>query len=157
MTTPTAALKLARDALVDLLAAIANAADVNDDCKPIAWAGYVGGNGDRQAGDKLDAAIFQAVAAINALPPSVPSGEPAGIAALVARIDALQASKRRLIDELFKTQQQRDDLRRALEIIALGDAQNPQAQAAEELIALGYWRDIPEARMPVATPAVGAA
>ena len=73
------------------------------------------------------------------------------------QINALHANERRLIDELFKTQQQRDDLRRALEIIALGDAQNPQAQAAEELIALGYWRDIPEARMPVATPAVGAA
>lgn len=41
---------------------------------------------------------------------------------------------------------ERDALRRALEIIAVGDAQNPQAQAAEELIALGYWRDIPEAR-----------
>ena len=37
-------------------------------------------------------------------------------------------------------------LLRALEIIAVGDANNPQAQAAEELIALGYWRDIPEAR-----------
>ena len=50
---------------------------------------------------------------------------------------------------------ERDALRRALEIIAVGDAQNPQAQAAEELIALGYWRDIPEARIPVAAPAVG--
>lgn len=38
------------------------------------------------------------------------------------------------------------DLRRALEIIAVGDAKNPQLQAAEELIAMGYWRDIPEAR-----------
>ena len=43
-----------------------------------------------------------------------------------------------------------DALRRALEIIALGDAQNPQAQAAEELIALGFWRDIPEARAALA-------
>ena len=52
--------------------------------------------------------------------------------------------------------EQRDALRRALEIIAVGDAQNPQLQAAEELIALGYWRDIPEARIPVAAaPAVG--
>ena len=51
---------------------------------------------------------------------------------------------------------QRDALRRALEIIAVGDAQNPQIQAAEELIALGYWSDIPEARIPVvAAPAVG--
>lgn len=48
-----------------------------------------------------------------------------------------------------KLTQERDELRRALEIIAVGDAQNPQAQAAEELIALGYWRDIPEARQPV--------
>jgi hypothetical protein len=51
---------------------------------------------------------------------------------------------------------ERDALRRALEIIAVGDAQNPQLQAAEELIALGYWRDIPEARIPVTAPAVGA-
>lgn len=36
--------------------------------------------------------------------------------------------------------------RRALEIIAVGDAQSPQVQAAEELIALGFWRDIPQAR-----------
>lgn len=43
-----------------------------------------------------------------------------------------------------------DALRRALEIIALGDAQNPQAQAAEDLIALGFWRDIPEARAALA-------
>lgn len=36
---------------------------------------------------------------------------------------------------------------RAIETaLAVGDAQNPQLQAAEELIALGYWRDIPEAR-----------
>jgi hypothetical protein len=45
--------------------------------------------------------------------------------------------------------EQRDELRRALEIIAVGDATNPQAQAAEELIALGYWRDIPEARAAI--------
>ena len=52
--------------------------------------------------------------------------------------------------------EQRDALRRALEIIAVGDAHNPQSQAAEELIALGYWRDTPEARIPVvAAPAVG--
>ena len=38
---------------------------------------------------------------------------------------------------------ERDTLRRALEIIAVGDAPNPQAQAAEELIFLGFWRDIP--------------
>ena len=38
---------------------------------------------------------------------------------------------------------ERDTLRRALEIIAVGDAPNPQAQAAEELISLGFWRDIP--------------
>ena len=43
---------------------------------------------------------------------------------------------------------QRDALLRAMEIIAVGDAKNPQAQAAAELIALGFWRDIPEARMP---------
>jgi hypothetical protein len=43
---------------------------------------------------------------------------------------------------------ERDALRRALEIIAVGDAEDPQRQAAEELIALGYWRDIPEARNP---------
>ena len=47
--------------------------------------------------------------------------------------------------------EQRDELRRALEIIAVGDATNPQAQAAEELIALGYWRDIPEARAAIKT------
>ena len=41
---------------------------------------------------------------------------------------------------------QRDALLQALEIIAVGDATNPQAQAAEELIALGFWRDIPAAR-----------
>ena len=51
---------------------------------------------------------------------------------------------RRERDELHE---QRDALRRALEIIAVGDAQNPQRQAAEELIALGYWRDIPKARV----------
>ena len=51
---------------------------------------------------------------------------------------------RRERDEL---REQRDDLRRALEVIAVGDAQNPQRQAAEELIALGYWRDIPKARV----------
>lgn len=39
-----------------------------------------------------------------------------------------------------------DSMRTVLEIIAVGDARNPQAQAAEELIALGYWRDTPEAR-----------
>ena len=50
-----------------------------------------------------------------------------------------------------------DALRRALEIIAVGDAENQKAQAAEELIALGYWRDIPEARTPTAVPVVGAA
>ena len=44
---------------------------------------------------------------------------------------------------------QRDELQRALEVIALGEAENPQVQAAEELIALGYWRDIPEARIPI--------
>ena len=53
--------------------------------------------------------------------------------------------------------EQRDELRRALEIIAVGDANNPEAQAAEELIALGYWRDIPEARKPVDAPGIGAA
>ncbi len=72
-----------------------------------------------------------------------------------AQINALQANERRLIDELWKAQQQRDELRRALEIIAVGDAQNPQAQAAEELIALGWWRDIPEALTMAAAPAVG--
>ena len=73
------------------------------------------------------------------------------------RINALAANERRLIDELMKAHQERDELRRALEIIAVGDAQNPQAQAAEELIALGWWRDIPEARTMAAAPAVGAA
>lgn len=56
------------------------------------------------------------------------------------QINALQANERRLLDELWNARQQRDDLRRALEIIAVGDAHNPQAQAAEELIALGWWR-----------------
>ena len=60
---------------------------------------------------------------------------------------------RRERDELHE---QRDALLQALEIIAVGDAQNPQIQAAYELIALGYWRDIQEARIPVAAaPAVG--
>ena len=54
--------------------------------------------------------------------------------------------------EFEKVQLQRNELRRALEIIAVGDAQNPQAQAADELIALGYWRDIPEARKPAPQP-----
>ena len=58
-------------------------------------------------------------------------------------------------EEAQVAQQRCDALRRALEIIAVGDAQNPQAQAAEELIALGYWRDIPEARTPVVVRAVG--
>lgn len=49
---------------------------------------------------------------------------------------------------------ERDALRRALEIIAVGDAKNPQAQAAEELISLGYWRDIPEARTIGSTPEI---
>lgn len=49
---------------------------------------------------------------------------------------------------------ERDALRRALEIIAVGDAEDPQRQAAEELIALGYWRDIPEARNPCAPSAL---
>lgn len=73
------------------------------------------------------------------------------------RIAELAANERRLIDELFKAHQQRDELRRALEIIAVGDAENPQAQAAEELIALGWWRDIPEARKMAAQRAAGAA
>ncbi len=81
----------------------------------------------------------------------------AEIASLVARLDAMQANERRLIDKLVASQEQQDALRRALEIIAVGDAQNPQLQAAEELIALGYWRDIPEARAMARTPAVGAA
>jgi hypothetical protein len=51
------------------------------------------------------------------------------------------------------THQKCDDLRRALEIIAVGDAPNPQLQAAEELIALGYWCDIPEARIPASQQA----
>jgi hypothetical protein len=57
--------------------------------------------------------------------------------------DQMTADIVRQIEELTA---ERDALRRALEIIAVGDAQNPQAQAAEELIALGWWRDIPEAR-----------
>lgn len=68
-----------------------------------------------------------------------------------------QASHAALQAELMKAIQQRDELRRALEIIAVGDAQSPQAQAAEELVALGWWRDIPEARTMAAAPAVGAA
>ena len=63
-------------------------------------------------------------------------------------------SERRLLDVKAQRDallEQRDELRRALEIIAVGDATNPQAQAAEELIALGYWRDIPEARAAIKT------
>lgn len=41
-----------------------------------------------------------------------------------------------------------DDLRRALEVIALGDSKNPPADAADELVALGIWRaeSVAEAR-----------
>ena len=55
----------------------------------------------------------------------------------------MAAERDRYIEELIVG---RDALLRALEIIAVGDAENPQAQAAEELIALGYWRDIPEVK-----------
>ena len=47
---------------------------------------------------------------------------------------------------LAQPKEKEEALLRALEIIAVGDAKSPQAQAVEELIALGYWRDTPEAR-----------
>jgi len=62
-----------------------------------------------------------------------------------ARLAVRQATTE-LRSQLYALREERDNLRQALEIIAVGDAENPQAQAAEELIALGYWRDIPEAR-----------
>lgn len=61
-----------------------------------------------------------------------------------ARISALAARERSLIDKLSEARRQRDELRRALEIIAVGDAEDPKAQAAEELVALGWWRNIDE-------------
>ena len=75
---------------------------------------------------------------------SVPAHPLCTDAAAVRRDRAQRAEAQR--DALLE---QRDELRRALEIIAVGDATNPQAQAAEELIALGYWRDIPEARAAI--------
>lgn len=56
-----------------------------------------------------------------------------------------------LMGRVMELEAEWDALRRALEIIAVGDATNPQKQAAEELIALGYWRDIPEARAALST------
>ena len=47
-------------------------------------------------------------------------------------------------DELAELRRQRDELRRALEIIAVGDAEDPKTQAAEELAAIGYWGSVPE-------------
>jgi predicted ABC-class ATPase len=34
---------------------------------------------------------------------------------------------------------ERDDLRRALEVIAVGDSKDPVTDAGDELVALGYW------------------
>ena len=65
---------------------------------------------------------------------------------LVAERDALLKDAERSVAELLRAKEQRDELCRALEIIAVGDATNPMLQAAEELIALGYWMDIPQAR-----------
>ena len=50
-------------------------------------------------------------------------------------------------------QEKEGALLRALEIIAVGDAKNSHAQAAEVLISLGYWRDIPEVRALAEQPA----
>ena len=36
--------------------------------------------------------------------------------------------------------EERDRLRRALEVIAVGDSKNPIEDAADELVALGFWR-----------------
>jgi hypothetical protein len=90
---------------------------------------------------------------IEAAARTITGKETAGWAAALAASPTPPAEP--AMDELFKMQEQRDQLRRALEIIAVGDAQNPQTQAAEELIALGWWRDIPEARAiaPPAEPA----
>lgn len=59
--------------------------------------------------------------------------------AMLAHIDAQAA-------EIERLREAEDALRRALEVIAVGDASDPQKQAAEELMALGYWQDTPEAR-----------
>ena len=71
------------------------------------------------------------------------SGETARAIQEEAYKAGMAAERDRYIEELIVG---RDALLRALEIIAVGDAENPQAQAAEELIALGYWRDIPEVK-----------
>lgn len=64
------------------------------------------------------------------------------------------AKLRRQHTGIERLTKERDALVRAMEIIAVSDAENPQAQAAEELIALGFWRDIPEAREITATQLV---
>ena len=67
-------------------------------------------------------------------------------AGVQAELRELEERYRKQLATVEKTEARADALLRALEIITVGDAQDPQAQAAEELIALGYWRDIPEAR-----------
>lgn len=49
---------------------------------------------------------------------------------------------------------ERDALRRALEVIAVGDSKNPVIDAADELVALGYWRAEAVAEMRSLRPSV---
>lgn len=89
-------------------------------------------------------ALLDAVDARHDQPPPLKYTVPYGaVVALSAALSATQPA----------ADERTDALRRALEIIAVGDSKNPQADAAEELIALGYWRDIPEARIPIQQPA----
>lgn len=44
------------------------------------------------------------------------------------------------VDEIEQLREQRDALRRALEVIAVGDSPDPVRDAGDELVGLGYWR-----------------
>jgi len=46
----------------------------------------------------------------------------------------------KVIDEIRFVFDERDRLRQALEIIAVGDSKDPVADAGDELVELGYWR-----------------
>lgn len=45
-----------------------------------------------------------------------------------------------ILREIERLRDERDALRHALEVIAVGDSKDPVIDAGDELVALGYWR-----------------